>query len=233
MITSHGAILKTNRGFTLLEILVSVGVIAILVILLTANLPRIVMAAKNAKCVSNVRGTSAAIHSLAADNGGVFRSFARGNSATGTAIWGKQLLDGGYISQKKMLRCPIAEDQYPLDSGSWYWNTYAFNMAQPDGTPTKAAGDGQTYELRLAGVERPSRQIMLWDSAALAFIPDKPGMRSETFRTNITGSTDGIQLRHNLRINAVFLDGHVEALDRDAAKEFISEKLIYGPNEQL
>jgi len=233
MITPHTVTSRTSKGFTLVEILVTIGVIAVLVVLLTASLPRVIAAVMNAKCVSNLRGTSAAIHSLAADNDGIFRSFARGSTATGSVIWGKQLLDGGYISQKKMLRCPVAEDQYPLDNGSWYWNTYAFNMAQPDGTPTKSVGNAQTYELRLASVARPSRQVMLWDSAALAFIPDKPGMRSETFRVNMTGSTDGIQLRHKSRVNAVFLDGRVEALDKDAAKEFIDEKLIYGPNEQL
>jgi len=219
---------NTQRAFTLIELLVTITVTGLLAALLLSATQKMRMAGQNAQCVNNLRGAAAAVQMLASENNNVFRSWARGNNSTGSKIWGQQLLDDGFISQKKQLRCPSAADLYPLDNGAWYHNTYGFNMVKPDGTPTDPAGGGQTYELKLAAVPIPASRIMLVDTATLALV--KPGVRSETFRVNINKSTDGVQLRHNNRLNAAFMDGHIEALNKERAKEFFKESIIYEAN---
>lgn len=217
-----------NKAFSLVELMVVIAVAGILAVILTATFQKVWESSLNTKCVNRLRTTASAVHMFVSENNGVFRSWARGNANTGSYVWGKSLVDGGLVS-KETLRCPAGADKYPLNDGAWYHNTYGFNMIDANGDPMQPQGSGQDYQLRFASVAKPSGHIMLADSATLAFIT--PEVRSETFRVNINKSTDGVQLRHHGRINAAFMDGHIEALDRERALDFFDESVIYEDNK--
>lgn len=221
---------KTQRAFTLLETLVVIGVIAVLVALIVPVFKRVHMQRTHAQCLAQIRASAMAVFARASDNGGVFKTWARGSESTGQLIWGADLFNRGYVDSKAILRCPGAECRYGLDDGAWYHNTYGVNMLKADGLPDIAAGAAQNYELRLSQVQDPSRHVFLVDSATRAFIPDKPGVRSQTFRANMEKLTDGIHLRHGGRANVVHLDGHMESLDRERANDLFKEDIIYDPD---
>lgn len=221
---------KPVQAFSLIEIVVSISV---LVLLLAISVPFLIRArseGENIRCLANLRVASAAVHSMASDNGGLFKTWARGNSSTGTGVWGWNLLRLNYIESREVLRCPSGESTFSLDNDAWYHNTYGVNMLMPDGTSDSARGNSQDYELNLFQVMDPSRHIFLVDSAERAFMPGKPGARSQRFRANMDRLTDGIQLRHSNRANVIFLDGHIESLTRERAQDFFKEDLIYEAN---
>jgi prepilin-type N-terminal cleavage/methylation domain-containing protein/prepilin-type processing-associated H-X9-DG protein len=62
--------MKTNKGFTLVELLVVMAIILFLVALLMPTLQRVKETAKNTKCVSNLRQITQATFLYAADNNG-------------------------------------------------------------------------------------------------------------------------------------------------------------------
>lgn len=220
----------TAQAFSLIEIVVSLAVLSLLLALAIPSLIRMFHEGENIRCLANLRVASAAVHSMTSDNGGLFKTWARGNSSTGVGVWGWNLLRLDYIDSREVLRCPSGEATFALDNDAWYHNTYGVNMLMPDGTPDSARGNSQDYELNFFHVTDPSRHIFLVDSAERAFMPDKPGVRSQRFRANMDRLTDGIQLRHLKRANVVFLDGHIESLDRERGQDFFKEDLIYDAN---
>jgi len=217
-----------HKAFSLVEMIVVIAVVGILVVILVAGSQKVWESSLNVKCVNRLRTTASAVQIFVSENNGVFQSWARGNANTGSYVWGKSLVDRGLVT-KEALRCPAGADKYPLDDGAWYHNTYGFNMIGSDGTPMQPQGSGQDYQLRFASVAKPSGHIILVDSATLAFITQE--VRSETFRVNINKSTDGVQLRHHGRLNAAFMDGHIEALDRERALDFFDKSVVYEDNK--
>ncbi len=224
---AHSETMKRPNGFTLTELLLGIGVIAVLTALILPAISSARASSRAFRCAANQRSTGVLLHRLIADNNGEFRSFARGGN-TGTAIWGLTLQVRGYLTDPSSLRCPEGRSQYEITSASWAWNTYGFNMAAPDGQPTPPNGNAQTYTLRLAAIPDLARRPMLVDSATKAEIG--PGIRSETFRVNIAKVSDGVQLRHRGKANILFMDGHAEALSREEAEEYFNPEYIYDAN---
>ncbi len=221
--------MKTNpKAFSLIELLIAIAIIASLMALGFSGLNRLREGRLNAQCVGRLRGASAAVHLLVAENSGVFRSWARGDNLPNVRIWGDTVVLRKYTA-KETLRCPAGADLYPVDHTGWYRNTYGFNMIDANGAPLQPKGGGQEYELRFAAVAEPAKHILLADSATLAFI--RPGVRSETFRVNINKSTDGVQLRHFGRMNVAFMDGHIESLNREEASDYFPASVIYERNQ--
>lgn len=228
-----GALRRFPRrcGFTLVELLICIGVLLVLLVIAYPALSRMQVMTRNIRCVSNLRGAGAALLSYAAESGNKFRFFARGGNDSGVTIWGKVLLDKRYISDPGMLRCPAGRSVRSITDNAWYWNTYGLNMVTIEGMPMVAAGTTQVYSLRVQALRNPSRVPMLVDSATLAEF--EPGVRSETFRVNIQKLTDGVQLRHRNKANAIFMDGHIESLSRPQAEEYFISTLIYDENKTL
>lgn len=219
-----------RNAFTLTELLVTIAAVAALFALLFPALGSLRTSSLEVKCTSNLKATGIFIHSYVTDNNGIFDSFARGTGA-GAPIWGLGLYNKKYINDatKSVLRCPAARNSRAITDPAWYWNTYGFNMAKPDGTPMAPAGTGQGYTIRFSSFTNFSQRVMLVDSATTAMF--EPGVRSESFRVNILKVSDGVQLRHRNRANALFMDGHVEALDREEVKKHFNPEYIFDANQ--
>ncbi len=219
-----------ERAFTVIETLVAIVVMVTLLSLILPVLQRVRGDQyQQTRCLTNLRETALALHLMTSDRNGIFRSFARGGGGGGVDIWGKQLIDGRYLQDRATLRCPAGASEYALEAQAWYWNTYGFNMATAAGGLTPAVGDPQVYTLRFSQVAHPGRRPMLVDSSTVRFI--SPGKRTQIFRVNINKVSDGIQLRHRGRALTVFMDGHIEALDREQVETYFNPQYIYDANE--
>ncbi len=221
---------SNRRAFSLGELLLALVVLAVLAMLAIPAFSHARRKSLDLQCLTHLRSSGVIVHRYIADHNGVFRSFLRGGN-TGMGIWGLQLKHYGYLDDPSILRCPAGESEFAIESNSWAWNTYAFNMAAPDGSLTPPAGNAQNYFLPLRAVQNPARRPMLVDSAKLAEM--RPGVRSQTFRVNVAKVSDGIQLRHNAKANVLFMDGHAEALDHEAAKEWFNPEYIYDANHRF
>jgi len=193
--------LPRNQGFTLIELFVTIGIIAVLSALVLAVNTRVTRQAKTVQCTDNLRQLGLAFLSYAADHDGSIPA-PQGNylnDKTPSASWAIVMQD--YLSmnfpkvgEKNVFLCPVALDTFANRSVR---RSYGMNSAGTDGkTP-----------FRLAAIGKPSATLLLADT-----------------RDNGTGQGDGVSSfginnyltsmdwRHDSAVNVLLFDGHIEAV---------------------
>ena len=128
-----------RRGFTLVELLVVIGIIAVLVGIILPALTRARSAANRAQCLSNQRQLATAMHIYSQENKGRFPfNFDGMNASLAWYVWYKEaeayrftdqgwfglgmLFRKGYIKDPKAFYCPeMREDRftYPMGWEGW------------------------------------------------------------------------------------------------------------------
>ncbi len=203
----------TCKGFTLVEILVVVTIIAILAALIFPLASKMVAEGHKAKCTSNLRQISAAIMSYAADNDGKIVPDFNGEYRWAELLQVKGYLNTGVTEQNfsqavkpsGSLICPSARIKF--DGTYWvsadkggrcYGSTYGLNryVSYYNEDPTR----GTFRQLRLQGISKPANLYLLTDSHGTSVLnyPHIP----EVFPVKI----------HNGAANILFCDGHVETV---------------------
>lgn len=197
------------RAFTLVELLVVIGVIAVLIAVLLPTLSRARRSAASISCASNMRQWALATEMYANENGGFLPRRGQGvmptSQLTRPTDWFNALPP--YLKQAAYMDmatagsiprpgaasvwiCPQATDP----SGSYYW-AYGMNMAlsvwdasQNHGQPDKITGVGNT--------------------SILVLFADAPGNYCSVYPSSIPNGYNPTA-RHDNRVNICFLDGHV------------------------
>lgn len=188
-----------SPAFTLIEILVTVAIIAILVAFLFPAIAKGLDAARGAKCVSNLRQLMVAVEFYRGDNNRYPQSYG------GDRAWWDNLLTGGYIKSVKEVTCPsggyldtndpnVGADKRRSYGGYGYTSLFLW----ADGARTDAVKNFFTARL-----SRRSMWPLIMDADYLAVYDlDNP----------VATSSPGNRFtaRHGDYANVLMADGHIE-----------------------
>lgn len=114
---------RRARGFTLVEILVVIGIVVLLIGILLPVVSKARRAAKSTKCLSNLRQIAVAFHVYAGDNFGKLPD-------PGVADLPWETVLAGYIKQSAIYECPADEEVFPAVGSSYDWR----DTGDPDTT---------------------------------------------------------------------------------------------------
>lgn len=207
-----------SRGFTLVELLVVIGIIALLISILLPALNRAREAAKATACLSNLRQIGVAMSAYIADTKKGYLPIPYAPVSYGLpyyGIWTDLLLEHGYITVEAM-SCPSAPPAEivpavaPADKWLLSFLTYGI------------AGDYNLFEpIRITQSWNPSASEIVMDSINLnppvwvATDLDLPGpVQTLLLRKHRLGSLDyQVHFRHAQKANVLFMDFHAESCE--------------------
>jgi prepilin-type N-terminal cleavage/methylation domain-containing protein/prepilin-type processing-associated H-X9-DG protein len=206
---------RNNRaGFTLVELLVVIGIIGILAGLLLSSLTNTKRRARQTQCISNLHQQGVALQMFLADSRGYPLWISSTNSDPNGRWWADQLERGGFgISnpaakfwQNGVWRCPSAKphDGNLRDNPYYGYNAFGVlnvgNRTDNFGLLGHYAEKSETLTpIAESEVVAPAEMMSIGDSDAFAFM--------RNLRYDFLGGLS----RHQARANALFCDGHVES----------------------
>ena len=237
-----------QHGFTLVELLVVIAVIAILAALLLPALTRSKSAAKRIQCVSNLRQLGLATQMYWAENNGDCFRWNNGPDGAGTLYWfgwlastatpeGQRAFDPApgalytYLQGGGVEVCPslnYALAQFKLKAtGTTYGYGYNLYLSVPPASvkPFKPP-------IKISDVTRPTELVVLADAAQVntfqAPASKTNPMLEEWYYVSTNRNEATAHFRHAQRANAVFCDGHVApermeagSLDQNLPAQFV------------
>lgn len=186
-----------NPAFTLVELLVAVAIIAVLVGLLLPLVGMARAAARGVQCASTLRQLGVVSEAYVEEWGVLVPSAQPRPGSTVPVFWTTNLWRV-YDSQRNVAKgrrlngpfsCPLGKAGYAWDGGS----DFGINLAIAGRAP--------------AAIDRPSEVFLFADSRH----PTDP---TRVYRD--CWHIDHVAFRHRRRANLLFLDGHVEAREREA-----------------
>jgi len=202
-----------REGFTIVEMIVTIGIVLTLALLLFQGYGRVMGASQKSKCVANLRAIGGAEILYVADNDGWFVPNRAELPGIGTVFWCQELLpylsSGNRVAfpkvgESKVLVCPGAKGPSSSDINGYESTyiaklSYAQNIYLGGGLNTEAYG--YPARQKLASVSKPSRMVLVAEASRV-------NARSELFDVPL-GS--GAAYRHNKEMNLLFVDGHIES----------------------
>ncbi|MGF1634215.1 MAG: type II secretion system protein [Phycisphaerae bacterium] len=225
-----------RQGFTLVELLVVIGIIAVLISLLLPALNKAREAANSSACLSNMRQVGIAFATYANDYKYVtmysYRNAPGENwNGLGESIpWSRILMELQYLpDQSLVVRCP--SEGLPWRN---YWHTYGagidgvYDPTLPSWAtwrheksivPIGLVGDQTTAYARFRyrhRIRNASDYMVVLDGWAHSYATGVGNGDGEHIAVGRGGPTSGGRpaLRHNMRTNAAMYDGSARAFDR-------------------
>lgn len=194
-ICGHHREVKRRLGWTLVESLVVVAVLAVLLALMLPAYNRIVAHSKNLQCLNNLRQIGMALLQHQQDHDGWLPT-----PGLGRLAWNQSLRPYNIIPRDKSLFCPAD----PQADNSFIETGYSYSMndqLKSPGMEIVVDGKSDYAPIRASAVTFPARTIFMGDSNT-----------KKSGRFLSYNSFHGE--RHGGISNFVFCDGHVEGLKR-------------------
>ena len=212
-----------KRGFTLLELLVVMTVIAILVSLLLPSLSRAKSAAHRIHCSNNLRQFGLASQMYWNDNENNCFRYIRGFDLKSKIYWFGRLEHGAegerdfdpvsgalyiYFQGRGVEICPSLKyslADFKLKArGAAHGYGYNLHFSTPLNRPS----------IKISNIRNPSSTVLFADSAQVNTFQhpasvDNP-MLEEFYYVSTNTAESTVHFRHHEKANALFCDGHVE-----------------------
>jgi prepilin-type N-terminal cleavage/methylation domain-containing protein/prepilin-type processing-associated H-X9-DG protein len=231
-----------RKAFTLVELLVVIGIIAILVSLLLPTLGRAREAAQRTACLANLRQIGQMMAMYANDNKDGLIIGTRESTATEAAVqenywfrrsaglqvmmWGLYYVQG-YLPEPRITYCPSATDEnYQFDA-----DKNLFRPGPPHPLPPAATRAG--YDLRpmdqegtpvvwpisapiVEGVPMRTAKTAAWAGGANRWkpLPRRSKFKSNAVAMDIASTPHRLEWRHKKGFNALYGDGSAKWQDK-------------------
>lgn len=213
---------RLNRdGLTLVEVLVVIGIIAVLVALLLPAVSQARARARNIQCVGNLHELGVGLQNFLANNHGYISMFAReGDDYPGNWPWQLETAGLGIAKPASnyfeigVWRCPSAHfgDWTTRVTPGFVPEYYAYNKFGLGGSETNSLGLGGQYEPETGVYVRTTEAEVIAPGDMMA-IGDSFGGGGDLVRYNLSDVErwGNSFTRHQGKGNVVFCDGHVES----------------------
>ena len=193
-----------RRGFTLVELLVVIGVIALLIGLLLPTLARARAAARDVACLSNLRQVHAGLIFYADASGGrvpvgyrlakQFNSMVYSNSSGNFVLFGK-LHEAGLTFGGEVYFCPSEANP-----------RFAYDVPENPWPPGPGANTFSGYACR--------PETLLPDANPGPAMPKLTDLSGKAVLADVMNSPDRLQTRHGGHANVAWVDGSAATFDR-------------------
>ena len=194
---------RVRAGFTLVEILVVVAIIALLAAVSFAGLTAAIRSAKRAECASHLRSIGTGILTYGSDNN---LDFPRTENPAWDVPLNPYIGGQSTTTANPVLKCP--EDSRPLTAGGNFARSYSFNGNLP-AKSNQVAAPAQTIlvaEWYSGGTSGPGGAgINFQYNRDFSWVVYTPG--------NCPAVSAGNKGYHGPNSNFLFVDGHVESID--------------------
>ncbi len=168
---------RRDGGFTLIEMLISVAIIAVLAALLIPAINGVRDRAAQSKCISNLRSLATGVLAYAGDNDGElpqeYNNVAP-KGGSGRNRWNLQIAPYvGYDTMQSASGTAVESARRfptmfcPSCSASWRGKSWFLSDYAPNGRIITNAGTGMA-PLRLASIMNPSQKVLLVENGSLA-----------------------------------------------------------------
>lgn len=214
--------------FTLVELLITIAIIAILASLLLPSLKQVKNKVEASKCASNLKQMGIIFCSYVGDfsdsyppfNYEYYENYYGGEWPTKYYWnWGYGMWNSGYISNPAILQCPTASKKFkykyssgsndvvhrPNGSAQYLYIHYGYNYGYI-GSSNQISGDSSPVPARVFQVKRPSSTILLGETEAY--------VDTDLYQGSYALPYNGLNISsiHNGGMNILWTDGHASYL---------------------
>ena len=115
--------MKTSRGFTLIETLVVVAIIAVLAGIAYPVSRSFVDKSREAACLGKLRGLGAGLQGYLQDHNQLMPELAQGRTSKTDEAAVLETVLMPYLDSKEAFQCPADKEHYEKTGCSYFWNT--------------------------------------------------------------------------------------------------------------